>query len=123
MFVAPAQTITWWQARASYLVGVGQSYNVQLSAALDYVPDIPPPPPAAPDASLTEGWDIGVWDSAVWDGAVAAAPNASSTGWVSIGVTGHSHAPIVQLTIAQSSKPIFDLIAIAATFKRMGINV
>jgi hypothetical protein len=123
MFVAPAQTITWWQARASYLVGVGQSYNVQLSAALDYVPDIPPPPPAAPDASLTEGWDIGVWDSAVWDGAVAAAPNAVSTGWVSIGVTGHSHAPIVQLTIAQSSKPIFDLIAIAATFKRMGINV
>jgi hypothetical protein len=123
MFQAPAQTITWWQARASYLAGVGQAFNVQLSAATDYVPVVPPPPPATPDPHLTEGWDIGLWDSAHWDGAVPIAPNAFSTGWVSIGVTGHAHAPIVQLTIAQSSKPVFDLIAIGATFKRMGINV
>jgi hypothetical protein len=123
MFQAPAQTITWYQARAAYLAGVGQVFNVQLSCAVDYVATIPPPPLATADPGLTAGWDIGLWDTALWDAAVAVVPNAFSTGWVSIGVTGYSHAPIVQLTIAQNTKPTFHLISIGATFKRMGVNV
>jgi hypothetical protein len=123
MFQSTAQTITWWQARASFKAGVGQVFNVQLSCALDYVVSIPPPPSASPDPNLTAGWDIGLWDTALWDAAVPVAPNAFNTGWVSIGCTGYSHAPIVQITVAQTAKPVFDLISIGATFKRMGINV
>ena len=50
-------------------------------------------------------------------------PVVRNTGWVSIGMTGYSHAPIVQVTVAQNAKPEVDLISIAATFERAGINV
>jgi len=43
--------------------------------------------------------------------------------WVSIGMTGFSHAPVVQATIAQQAKPNVELIAISAVFERCGINV
>jgi hypothetical protein len=43
--------------------------------------------------------------------------------WVSIGMTGYSHAPVVQVTVAQNARPIVDLISIAATFERAGVNV
>jgi len=43
--------------------------------------------------------------------------------WVSIGKTGFSHAPIVQVTVAQQAKPDVELVAIAATFEVAGTNV
>ena len=43
--------------------------------------------------------------------------------WVSIGMTGFSHAPIVQVTVAQQAKPDVELIAIAATFEQEGVTV
>jgi hypothetical protein len=42
---------------------------------------------------------------------------------VSIGLTGFSHAPVVQVTVGQNARPEVDLISIAATFERAGINV
>jgi hypothetical protein len=48
---------------------------------------------------------------------------ARNTGWVSIGVTGFSHAPVVQVTVAQTALPNVELIAINATFERAGVNV
>ena len=46
-----------------------------------------------------------------------------NTGWVSIGLTGFSHAPVIQVTVAQNAKPEVDLISIAATYERAGVNV
>ena len=46
-----------------------------------------------------------------------------ATRWVSIGLTGFTHAPIVQVTVAQAAKPEVDLISIAATYDRGGVNV
>jgi hypothetical protein len=46
-----------------------------------------------------------------------------NTGWVSIGVTGFSHAPIVQVTMAQQSKPEVELVSIAGVFERLAITV
>jgi hypothetical protein len=43
--------------------------------------------------------------------------------WVSIGYTGFSHAPICQVTIAQTSPPNVELISIAATYDAAGVNV
>ena len=46
-----------------------------------------------------------------------------NTGWVSIGMTGFSHAPIVQVTVAQQAKPVVDLISIAGAFERLAVTV
>ena len=43
--------------------------------------------------------------------------------WVSIGYTGFSHAPIVQVTVAQQAVPEVELISIAATYEPCGVNV
>jgi pyocin large subunit-like protein len=60
---------------------------------------------------------------AQWDQPYSSRGVVRNTMWVSIGVTGFSHAPIVQVTVAQNAKPNVDLIAISATFERAGINV
>jgi pyocin large subunit-like protein len=60
---------------------------------------------------------------AQWDQAAPGRPIVRNTMWVSIGMTGFSHAPVVQVTVAQQAKPNVDLISIAATFERAGINV
>jgi hypothetical protein len=43
--------------------------------------------------------------------------------WVSIGKTGFAHAPICQVTVAQTAPPDVELLAIAAVFERAGVNV
>ena len=52
---------------------------------------------------------------AKWDQAAPSTPTVRNTGWVSIGYTGFSHAPIVQVTVAQQAIPEVELISIAAT--------
>ena len=50
-------------------------------------------------------------------------PVVRNTGWVSIGLTGFSHAPIVQVTVAQQAPPNVELISIAALYEGAGVNV
>ena len=78
---------------------------------------------AAPDPGVLDLWDQGLWDVALWDAGTPAQAAVRNTGWVSIGMTGFSHAPIVQVTVAQQAKPEVDLISIAATFERLGVTV
>jgi hypothetical protein len=52
-----------------------------------------------------------------------ALPVVKNTAWVSVGETGFSHAPVVQVTVAQAARPNVELISIAATFERLGVNV
>ena len=73
----------------------------------------PNPPPSPADIETYAQWDTGV----------PPPPVVRNTGWVSIGLTGYSHAPIVQVSVGQQAKPEVDLISIAATFERDGINV
>ncbi len=123
VFQSPSQTVTWRQARASFRARAGEPFQPQLSATTDYVIVLPAPPLAGPDPGLLDLWDQGLWGTAVWDAATPPAPVVRNTGWVSIGVTGFSHAPIVQVTVAQQAKPEVDMISIAATFERVGITV
>jgi hypothetical protein len=60
---------------------------------------------------------------AQWDQPAPLKNVIRNTGWVSIGMTGFSHAPIVQVTVAQQAKPEVDLINIAATFERDAVVV
>jgi hypothetical protein len=141
VFQAPGQTITWRQARASFASSAGQPFQPQLSACTDYVVTLPTPPPAGPDPGLADVWDQGRWGPDMgpppppvpttperdaygqWDQTYASRQVVRNTMWVSIGFTGFSHAPIVQVTVAQNAKPNVDLIAISAAFERAGINV
>jgi hypothetical protein len=123
VFQSPSQTVTWRQARASFSARAGEPFQPQLSATTDYVVVLPPPPVAGPDPGLLDLWDQGLWDSAKWDAGTPTAPSVRNTGWVSIGITGFSHAPIVQVTVAQQAKPEVDLISIAATFERDAVTV
>jgi hypothetical protein len=58
-----------------------------------------------------------------WDQPAPATATVRNTMWVSIGFTGFSHAPIVQVMIAQTSPPDVELISIAATYDAAGVNV
>ena len=123
VFQSPSQTVTWRQARAAFTARPREPFIPQLSSTTDYVVTIPTPPLAGPDPGPLDLWDEGEWDSSEWDADTGPAPTTRNTGWVSIGITGFSHAPIVQVTVAQTSKPEVDLISIAATFERGAIVV
>jgi hypothetical protein len=123
MFQSPSQTNVWRQARASFRARNGEPFLPQLSATVDYVVVIPQPPPVGVDFAVSDLWDEGKWDEAIWDKGVPLPPAVRNTGWVSIGMTGFSHAPIVQATVAQQARPEVELISVAATFERAGINV
>jgi len=113
----------WHQARAIFAAPNGQPFVPQIAATTDYIVTIPPPPPAGVDPGVQDLWDQGLWDVAKWDAGVAPKPVNQNTMWVSIGMTGFTHAPIVQVTVAQQAKPDVELIAIAATYERAGVNV
>jgi hypothetical protein len=123
MFQQTSATITWLRARASFTSNNNDPFQPQLAACTDYVIRIPTPPNAGPDPGLADVWDQGLWDHAKWDQPYSSLAPVRNTGWVSIGETGFSHAPIVQVTVAQQAKPNVELISIAATYVRMGIDV
>ena len=126
VFQSPSQTITWLQARASFLAPPNEPFSPQLAGTVDYTVVIPAAPPAGTDPASTASsdlWDLGLWDQAKWDAGVVQKPVSRHTGWLSIGVTGYSHAPIIQVTVAQVAKPNVELISIAGTFVRLGVTV
>jgi hypothetical protein len=123
MFQSPSQTVTWRQARVNFAAVAGQPFQPQITAATDYVVTLPAAPPAGTDPGTEDLWDQGSWDQAKWDQTAHQQPVVRNTLWVSIGATGFSHAPIVQVTVAQKAKPNVDLISIGAVFERCGVNV
>jgi hypothetical protein len=123
MFQSPSQQVVWHQARAAFIAGSNEPFNPQLAACTDYVINVPQPPVPGIDPGVQDVWDQGLWDEALWDQPTVTVPSVSNTGWVSIGATGFSHAPVLQVTVAQQAKPNVELISIAATFERLGVNV
>jgi hypothetical protein len=123
MFQSASQTVTWRQARAAFSARANEPFQPQLAAATDYVVTLPAPPPVGPDPGPLDLWDEGLWDDAVWDAGTPPPPTLRNTGWVSIGATGFSHAPVVQVTVAQTAKPDVELISIAATYEREAVTV
>ena len=141
MFQSPAQTLVWRQARATFTAPTGQIFQPQLGACTDFILALPTPPPAQPDPGPLDAWDQGHWGPdmggppppiptppqrdqyAQWDQVITTRPPVRNTMWVSIGVTGFTHAPVVQATVSQQAKPNIELISISAAFERAGINV
>ena len=138
MFQVPPNQVTWMQARAAFFSSAREPFEPQLSATVDYEFRIPPPPDPGPDPGLLDVWDQGLWGPtptsnppnpadkeayAQWDQPGAGMPPIKNTMWVSIGETGFSHAPIVQVSVEQQVRPNVELVSVAATFLRMAANV
>jgi hypothetical protein len=139
VFQSPGQMITWRQSRCSFAASAGQPFKPQLSACTDYVVNLPAAPQAGPDPGLLDVWDQGLWGPdwpqgnppspadrlqyAQWDQPGPSVPVVRNTMWVSIGRTGFSHAPVVQVTVAQQAPPNVELIVTSAVFDRAGIDV
>lgn len=123
MFQSPSETVVWHQARASFQADNREPFRPQIAACTDYIVVLPQPPVPGPDPGVLDVWDQGLWDEALWDQPSVKTPSVRNTGWVSVGATGFSHAPILQVQMAQQSTPNVEFISMAATFERLGVNV
>jgi hypothetical protein len=123
LFQNGSAQVVWHQARAVFTAREIEPFQPQLSSTVDYVVAIPPPPPPGDDPGVLDVWDEGLWDDALWDAAAPPLATRRNTMWVSIGMSGFAHAPIVQVTVAQVARPNVELIAIATTQERGGVNV
>jgi len=122
-FQSGAARVTWHQARAVFASRFAEPFQPQLAAAVDYLITIPPPPPPGLDPGVLDVWDEGLWDDALWDTPAAGKAPIRNTMWVSIGMSGFAHAPIVQVQVAQQARPDVELIAIGTTQETGGVNV
>jgi hypothetical protein len=123
LFGTSAYEVVWHQARLSFSAAGNEPFVPQITACTDYLVSVPPPPPAGPDPGVLDVWDEGLWDAALWDAPSLPQAQNRNTGWVSVGRTGFAHAPVVQVTVGQAARPRVELVAIAASYERVGVNV
>lgn len=139
VFGAPPNTFTVRQARCSFNTRAIEPFIPQVTCAVNYVYEpLPPPPEVGGDPGLAEVWDQGVWgsdhtipfpipgnpaDGMRFDQAAPPAPNTRTTMWVSIGETGYSHAPIVQVQINQTAKPDVEMLGVSLIAEQAGVAV
>jgi hypothetical protein len=93
---------------------VGTPINPLVSANVDFAEEVASPPNAYV-FSGGDGWDISTWDVSLWD-APGFSGSATDTRWYSIGKTGHTVAPQLQLTFGSTVAPDVELVSIDATF-------
>lgn len=90
-------------------ISVSSNYKVRLPSAPSSVDDI-----------TDDLWDVGLWDVAKWDAGIA---TDITTKWVSIGKSGFSVMPQVQVTCGISLRPTTELLAFDLIFERGGFQV
>ena len=138
-FGSPPFTFTLRQMRCAFTTRANETFLPFLSASINYLITLPPPPDPGPFFQNAEVWDEGLWGSdgavvppdpppvpapepgrARWDQPPAAVPPVRSTLWVSIGEHGLSHAPTVQVTVFQENKPSVELLGISMLAEKAG---
>ena len=101
--VAQVRAIIQHSAPINPLVTVQMDYEVGPSQA----------PSALPDAGDFGAWDLSNWDEAFWDSGGRLQTRAI---WSSVGRTGYTVAPEVQLTFGTVGKPDVELVSIDASY-------
>lgn len=100
------------QMRATFKTGT--TFSALITAKTDY-DQTPATAPSAPADDLDLAiWDIAKWDAAIWD---AGGLPQTRAAWTSIGRTGRTVAPEVQITCGNTAKPIVELVSIDASFE------
>jgi hypothetical protein len=123
IFGQQAQSKTWSQARVSFTAREGEPFVPQITACTDYVINLPTPPHAGIDPGPLDVWDQGLWNTMKWDAPALPSPTVRNTGWVSIGATGFTHAPVIQVTVGQVGKPNVEMVAIDGLYWSLGTDV
>ncbi|WDR03623.1 hypothetical protein PSQ19_06015 [Devosia algicola] len=107
------------QARAIFRTK--SAFTPQLSVTTDYQNNLPAYPNAATITDSPGEWDVGLWDVAKWD--TGANYYTSQTYWVTIGISGFSHAPILQVVSGSTSAPSAELVVFEVLFEPGGVAV
>ncbi len=87
-------------------------FGAKLSVATDYRKTFPAAPNVTADDADYALWDVALWDVAKWDDGPDLEERLTvTTLWRSIGVSGFSVAPQVQVTCGSARKPDAELVA------------
>lgn len=113
----PGATKIVHSARSVFLSNV--PFIAKISASVNYQVTLPTPPSSVANFA-TDEWDSGLWDVARWD---SAGVGTVSTKWVSIGKTGFSISPQIQITCGVTPFPRTELIAYDVIYERGGVMV
>jgi hypothetical protein len=113
----PGATKTVNQARAAYIAK--SPFISKVSASVNYAVVLPSAPSSVANYTVDE-WDSGLWDVAKWD---SEASESYSSEWVSIGRTGYSFAPQIQMTFGITPFPRVELVALEMTYSGGGVVV
>ncbi len=113
----PGSTKTVNQARAAFIAK--SPFVSKVSASVNYSIVLPSVPNSVADY-VTDEWDVGLWDVAKWDSETSA---SYSSDWVSIGRTGYSFAPQIQMTFGITPFPRVELVSLDMTYTGGGIVV
>lgn len=143
VFGSPPFVFTFRQARVVFTTRSGVQFIPQVTAQTNYhIGELPPLPLPGPDIGPAEVWDEGLWGSdgpvvppdplpvpapepgaARWDQPGATAAPVRTTWWVSIGETGLSHAPVVQVSVFQEVKPDVEMLGLSMLAEKAGVAV
>lgn len=108
---AIGNTKTFHQSRAMFLTY--HPFTPQMSAGVDYQYDFPAAPNSADDYS-SDQWDSGLWDVAKWNG--SGILEVRNTKMVSIGRTGETVLPQIQITMGVTPTPNIQLVSYLLTY-------
>lgn len=95
-------------------------FSPQMSGSINYALSFPSAPNGVSEAEDSL-WDAGLWDEALWD--VGQDFYTYNSMWVSIGKTGFSFAPQVQVTIGGANTPTAELAVFDVTYEEGGLVV
>lgn len=108
-------------ARAIFLAA--REFIPRLTVSTDYTINLPTPPQAAAPSGEPAIWDVSKWDQAKWDGEDANAPKRISMKWSSVGRSGISIGPQIQVSNQADITPDAELVGMDLIFDVGGIVV
>lgn len=85
----------------------------QVSASSNYKIAFPSVPSSATNAGSSV-WDSAIWDQSVWDGT---SDETIVSRWASVGKSGYTIAPQIQITSGTSLAPNFEIISIEVLYE------
>jgi len=104
-------------ARSVFLSNV--PFIAKISVSVNYSITLPTAPSSVDDFT-TDEWDSGLWDVALWD---SAGVGTVSTKWVSVGKSGFSISPQIQITCGVTPFPRTELICFDVLYETGGTMV
>jgi len=107
------------QARAIFRAQ--NSFTPKIDVTTDYKIELPSYPDAA-DVPGGSQWDAGLWDTALWD-AGGTVTGTIQTRWTSVGRSGFSHAPVLQIVSGSAGAPVAELVMFEVTHQPGGLVV